>query len=1406
MGNSVSSVSGGGANKNNRPNGTKFLVTPNSNELLDGHYVCFYPKLSVEEINNICKSMDGVAVITDLSIIIAGARSTKTKINNKYKLVSVKLREDDNTNATKTTDDNKNDTTTTTKAKESNDFNIELNSNYYLLITPTILFESANDKEIMLKRYLDSSHLVNIKIGSSYEKYTEKYFDAYITDDFKSFKNSSNPINSIENRKFFLELDSVPSIHLKLTTLQVRYNTKYSYATVYKIKTLSEAMTHINTMQNSTNLLGIYYYNVKDLFIRDAMKQFVLKESDLEISDANYYIFSIGHTSTNMTNKTIKFKNRTISLKPNTMTDFKLIFSSDVGSLVPKDIRFGYQQQKGLFISKINDKVTQVFPPTQIIQFSRTNFLLYIGYIDPEYEIDIIGSLLNASSPPTRKFILYCKSDVIGSFSLPEGLYKTQHNGITNIKDLKSGTNISNNYYLTIGLEPSSTTKDYDVVSTGANKLNIKTLRNNEIKAKQALLATHAGDMKEEGAYILDSELIPPNHYTNDDKLVIICAIETTPTAIWNLAKNLLYKLKYVNWIMYFSLHENFTLNECSGFIIIQNDRNMKILCPRDRPFHIESRNSYSFGVILNNEKLFLFSQMYITSSVREKYLGAFSIYPRQIPSSESNYQQYKFSSINKLSYVDYDIPEVQYSLKDNFIGGMINPLVIYSNMKKLVNPKLDQELLSNTKFMFFDYLPTIKNIKIMESYLTAFENFLSQGSNSEIISYTCLMRVRKEWVKTKVPNKQYFEIIEGANKDYCLIFVFGGTKTRYKFNSSTRSFTLNKFQSIVLNSEIAKSKTAQSNTNIYMEDPLDAIIKPSDEVKYLNIPINASFNIKQKTVITYAEMDNLSWYSLEYTDNLGTNIINGNILQPDLSYIRYTYLSQSLYEFIVTINTITSKTDTVVRNGIVFVHINTLDSVNIQLPGFRDAVEKFIRKNPASVLQTYKVIFDNVNQVYIITNIDVVISQKADSYAIRNDPIYIRSKQNPLSVYVEKELILDMLDTKFLFDDNSSTYSRSMFSVRLTPETHPIEYPQVDKAARKSAGVTIKSDNRFWQSIRSFVFIPNLEKFEIANLVEMAKYLSIDLDQFFIISKVSYDITSSEPWMQDRLVVIRGNENAKINIKSKIKNLYYYIKLEDTRYKNDYMKFAVWDSKTPPTVDNLADIDFIINDNTGIEYDNTKKVLSNERIGINTNYLSFSFPNDTLTSFPKFVNFTTGLNKYILFARQIQKDKLNIGTLKNSVAAVELIKLTDNNPINFSEIINFIVQWYTLEKGNLKYIIFSTNSLGNIKKPDKEYKITIDDITYNTSDFTYTDNQNVIIYPKVQNFNKINNTYTLSDKVSYCTKTDNISNLKNDNIVLFSGPPINVFVGANSKFDILRNKAFKHVNMELVIQCIVEK
>lgn len=1404
MGNSISSSSKGG-NTTNRPGGSNSPLTINANDMQDGHYVAFYTGLDGTQINNICMSMNGVATITDLTLIIAHARATKTLINSKYSIKNIKLAADDTT-ITNTDSSTADDTATNTK---SNEFGVTIDKNYYMIIS-SMLFEAANKEKIDLLRSINDSYPVKIFIGSNYSSYVTSYFDAYITDDFTDMVSSTNPANAVEKMKIFLELPAVPTILFNMPTLQLQYNSRYAYIAVCKLVNLQTALAHINTIRNNANLMSIYYYDANDKFLADAFKIFVEDDTTINTTlNATYNIFSVGHSSPNSSNQTVKFLNRTIPIKPNTRTsDFTFKLAKDQGDLEPVDISKGFQQKVRLFgkVTKydIPDNVTQVFPTMQTIQLTRSDFQLYIGFIDPRNEVDIIGTLLNGINIPKSKFILYIKENIIGSYTLPKGLYKTStNNGITNIYGLQNGTNISDDYYLTLGLDSTANIKDYDIVNIPDTKLKISTLRNNHTVSKQALFASHTGDMKESGAYIPASELILPASYSNDQKLVIVCAVDTTPTAVWNMAKILKNKYKYHNWILYFSILPAYQLGECTGYTIQKQDNNMIVLTSDSLDLNLTNTKDFFEITTKNNPvKLFKLSQTYQSVVTRREYISSFTVYPYKVASNVAEYQQYKYLIIQNLSYIAYDTTDLQYSTKDVFIGGMANTLTLYANTTRFDIPIIDQESLTGRPEMYIDYFPTIDNVTLMNSYITVFTNFMSQGSNNQLIKYTCLMRVRKVWLKNNTPDIRYFAVIEDKNTDYALIFLYGGSASRFLYDKTTHEFSMANYQSLFLDTAIAKSDVPQLK-HVYIENPLDEIIKPSDEERFLNGPINASWTIRTNPITSYPHKDFLSLYFAPYEEKSRSLVLNGSVLQKDISYSRYTFLSDEWTYFVYNLTTLVTNETPSNANSLIFINVTTFSETNVAIPSLKESINTYIKANTHGPFESFTVLYDNLNKLYTITNIDVLISAAGNYYTFNRMRMYIKSQYNPNEeLQGDNNLLLDITSPAFRYDANSILYSSQTFGLRIDISTQLVTYPQVDKIANRAAGVSVETDNTFWNSIRSFVYINDLERFEVDNLVQVMDYLSVNLEGFFICSLVSYDNTTAESWIYERCIVIRGNRKTKVTITSK-NNRMYYIVIRDPTFDDNFMKFGIWyDKINSPTSSDITDVDFIINKFTGThQYDGTMKVYPNERIGVGNNYIQFLFPDDTITSFPKFTSFTTGLNKYILFARPIEKIA-NTTTYIDGVCELRIKNIKSSISLDFSEIINFVVQWFALTKNSLIRVIIRIEGLDVIKRPDKNYRIIVDNLIYDTNDFTFTDDARIIIYPKVE-YNTLYANYQLSDNVYYFNASSTPPKPVPDNQVHYiasnTDDTIAVKVGPNSGYTKWNDQTVNHLNMRML-------
>ncbi|WBR61471.1 hypothetical protein [Drosophila suzukii associated hytrosavirus 1] len=1417
MGNSLSaSSSGKGGKTNKRPTDTKFPLTVNSENLESGHYVALYTGLDVVKINEICKSMDAVATITDLTLVIIGARSTKNNINTKYIIKSVKVKDEvevrTSSNATDEKENDKENKEENNKENDENEkdknnlFEITLDKNYYMLIT-TSLCELANEKQIKLLRSIDQQKYADIKIGSKHELDSSEYFDAFIDDDMTTMKDSKNPINPIKQFKIFMELPAVPTIHLNIETLQLQYNSSYAYVAVCNLIKLKDCMAHINTVKNNANILGIYYYNKTDTFIADAVKKFIIAEDTIVTSNSEYSIFSVGHNNPDISNKTIQFRRRIINLTPDSTSgraNFKLTITEGVGTLVPNNISIGYQQPKKLFIGGADDKVTQVFMESQIIQFRRSDFQLYIGYIDPLYEIDIIGTLMNANNIPKKKFILYCKTDVVDSFKMPTGLFKTAENGITNIENLEDNVNISNNYYLTLGVSENANIEDYDIVNKHGSSLNISTLRNNEVKSKQALLSSHTGDMKAFGAYVPDSELLLPNNYKDDKQIVLVCAMETSPSAVWNMAKNLANKYNYTNWILYFSLLKAYTLGKCTGYTSFDMDNDMKILYPSNMNLKLETKNSFSFEITSDDKKVFIFSQKYIKSTTRAEYIGSFSVYPGKVPSTESEYQQYKYSLVQNLSYIKYDEADVGFSLRDTFIGGMPNTLTIYANIDIQNSPEIDQTALTNNVGVYFDYLPSIQNAVSMQAYINTLNQFMLRGSNEKVVKYCCLMRVRKEWIKTPPPEK-FFEVIEGQNPDYVIIFMFGGTDFRYKFDAAARKLHLKDFPDIIFNTEIAKSKEHKSD-GIYVEDPLPLVIKARDEKRYINVPLHPNVAIRSLPIINYDQHDGISISLRETEYSVGDLLQTGTPFQKDLSFTRYTYFAEDWTYFFYILKTLVNEPKTK-ANCVILFHIRSFDWNNIEMPSLRSAIEEYI-KTGDNPFEGFSVVFDNINNIYILSNVDVIIDKDSKFYTFGHGKLLIKSKINhDVELSSMEDLLLNMIKNKFEYNEHTNIYSSVQYYVRPSVTYDPMYYQQVDKAARKSSGVTLESENIFWSSVSAFVYIEDLDKFEVENLIDMAKYLYLNLYGFYIVSKVSYDNTSIKPYIYNNCIVIRGNDKGEISINETIDKNMYYIKIYDSKHSNIFMKFGLWiNDDVEVKANDIKNIDFLINKTMGVEYDTAMKVFGNERLEVKQNYMNFKFPNDTVGSFPKFVNFTTHLNKYILFARPIPKEELLRYRYKSSYAILTVLPKVVGTVLDFSEIVNFVVQWYTIASKELKYIMIYLDIDKPFEKPSKEYKLTIDNVEYNTADFTYTERSNILIYPKID-INTVSGSYKFEDNVSFSIDKKPVYDA---NLVQYyiepNGHAILLLKGKSSGFKAQAQHTLNYLDMRLFINEVISK
>lgn len=1421
MGNSLSGSSGQGGNKDKSPSNTKYPLTVNNNYVQDGHFVGFYNGLTVDQINDVCKSMNGVATITDLTIIVSGAHAAKKNISTKYFITNIKVRESEKPpsteNATADAADDKENADEKPAAK--NDFGIQLDANYLMVIS-TVLLQEATAEQITLKRSTDEKYVAVIKIGSQFAKYTEDYFDAYITDDLTEMKSSSDPINLTMKNKIFQELATVPCIYFNIKTMQMFYNARYLYASVCKLTTLSNGMKHIKTVSENENVIGIYYYDKKNILMRHCLKKYVYTDDTFELNHGDtYYVFTVGGVNANSSNNTISFRNRTLSLT-SSMSDFALVFSGGNGDLKPKDISRGYQLSRRLFIGDVVDNITQIFPPDQTIQLKRSDFQLYIGYIEPSNEIDIIGSLLNAVNLPKNKFILYPNTNVFGSYSLPKGLYKTSNNGITNIEDLKDGVNVSQNYYLTLGVSSSTlSTKDYDIVNPHGGSLNVSTLRRNEVKSKQALLVSHTGDMKSMGVYIPDSQLLLPAAYANDDKLVIVFAMEVTPTAVWNMAKNLLHKYERKNWLLYFSLLKNFKLGECTGFTSVAHDNNMILLYPDTIEFSVARPDTHSFTVttkVREHRRIFIFSQHYIALEERNNYIGAFSVYPSRVPSSVGESHKYKYSIVQNLSYIDYNDIEVQYSTSDAFIGGLSNTMTVYADVNTYTRPTINQRLLQSGVGIYIDYFPTMVSDKILKSYMDEFSSFMKQGSNGSIIKYCCLMRVRKEWLKGVTPDPQLYQVIEGKNKEYVLVAMLGGTTTRYTYNKNKHCLQLDQYPTLFFDSDAAQSKKAQTD-DVYIEDPLTEYPKAYDELRNINLPLELYVQIADSPITSYEKRDGIFLHMREKKvriDDITPFIVNGSISQPDMSITRHTFIGINWIYFLYYVATLKKVTQPAKTNSLLFLYVDSFTDRNLESPALGDTLETYLKKDVSdgkpSPFQTHRVIYDSINKLYIVTNVDVIIERTAKFYSFNNTRMYLNSKWTTFDEEMDdKDMLLDILNDTFKIKTNSSLYRPNNFSIRMDENADIFTYAQMDKMARQSLGVTVKTDNIFWNSISCFVFINDLEKNEIKNLIELFGHLSVNLDNFFVVSTVSFDNTTPVSWFYDRCVVIPGNEMSKISITDSKSNKFYYVKVTDLFFKDYYMKFGVWKTTDPPTSMDITDVDFIINKSKGIKYENNVHVLSNERIDIANDYMQFNFPEETLTSYTKFVDFTTNYNKYILFARPVPKKELK-GVYISGVVVLEIEPAHEDAFIDFSEIINLVVQWRALTKNTLHRIIIHLVGDSLLERPSQHYKLEIDSLVYSTEDFTFTENANVVIYPKVE-YDAAAGAYVLEEGVLYLNPLKEPPSNYNNSTVFYEGPSVSenkivARIGAQSAYKRATNFRLSYVNMNMYVTETITK
>ena len=1089
-------------------------------------------------------------------------------------------------------------------------------------------------------------------------------------------------------------------------------------------------------------------------------------------------------------------------------TDYYIKMNTKEAFIMPKNIQYGYLQGKRMFAGGPVDNVTQVFQDSHSMILSRTDFQLYIGYITPLDEIDIIGTILNSTNIPTQKFIYYCSSDVFGDFTgFPAGIYKTDSNGITNIAKLTEGVNISNDYILTMSFKNASTTSTFDIVNPHGTQLQLKTLRNNQVVTKSAMLGSHAGDMKSSGAFIPDAEFLLPTNFNVDGKVLVISALEVSPSAVWNTARNLVVGKKVTNWVMIVSILPSFSLGSFDGFSVLDYDNKMKVIYYTDSGFTITLPTVSELVIAKDASKILLVSQKYITSDIRSQYLSVATLYPGPVPTTMPEYQQYKYNAVKKISYIDYNTSDLEFVMNETFIGGVQNNINLYANVVKAAAPTVQIDRLSSATGMYVDYFPSVKNANDMNAYLTIFEDIMQRGSNNKILKYTCLMRVRKEWIKTKAPNETYFQVIEDANVDYALIFLFGGTDTRYQYTAANKTFTLDKYQSIIFDTEKAKS-AVPSERDIYLENQLDAVLKPSDAVRYINLPLNMSTYMQSAPITTYGSRDFISFFVVPYNASNGIGTINGNVTQSDISYSRLSYIQDSWFYFIYFISTMRQTTENSQANCIIFFNITDLVQYNIEILSLKASIEKYIKEPKNSQYANFSVMYDSTNKLFTVSNIDVAVGPNADYYSFLYDKMYIKSvfRPSPPPEYIEY-LLLDVPQNKFTFTESKGVYSNVSLSMKTDPTSSAITYSQVERASRRTTGVQVTGDNPFWSSVRAFAFIDDLSKFEVNNLVDMTKYISMNLEGFYIVSLVSYDTTSSDTWKMDRCVIVRGNSTDSVSIKyNDATKKFYYVSVHDNIYPSNYMKFGVWNSTTPMENSDLADIDFMINKSKGIDYDTKYKVNTNERVQINTGYFNFTLPNDTQNSFPKFLQFTSQLNKYILFARPVDKG-LATSEYQNGVCVLEITLTSSASEFDFSEVINFVVQWRTLTKNGMRRIIIYTKQKA-IKKPDKEHKLVIDEIVYNTSDFTFMDNNKVIIYPSVE-YDSVGGVWDLGNNVFY--KDDVVLTPPIDS-VYYTGPgpsgnlKLGATVGSDSGYSIKPSISMNHLNMQMSVHDIVVK
>lgn len=1420
MGNSISSISPAGDNNTNHPDNV-YPLTVNVDSIEDGHYFCFYPNLNVEQINNICLSMDGVATITDLTIVIAGARSNKTKVNTKYSLTSVKFHTAPTTptppasSATKSnaieklgggggvpspvkTNQNRSSALTGMKnddkskasvsqgkqqeqkqqkqqqspqnppqqvnanAIESNDFEITLDADYYLVIAYSALVELADATKIVLLRSIEENQNAWFLIGSKTDD--DDYYDGLFSADFKSLTKSPNPINPIKMLKVFTELPSIQTIWFHVQTYQQNFSTSFQYVSYLAVTNLEILAAHVKTVRNNANLMGVYgYYNTNKFFDSAIKKLMIDTNTHFFIHPvepyANKNIFCVGQQYVVDENKhVVMFSGRKVGLLHNATTgDLNLRFTTgNQASIVPKNISFGfYHENYPLFKKGPSDFVTQIFKATQTLQLSRSDFQFYIGYIDPLYEIDIIGTILNANTLPNQKFIYYIKKNVLAQYNLPQNLYKIEAgNGITNIENFAKGVNVSKDFYLTLhstnienNIDAStvgSVEKD-DIFSKSVTTLSLETLRRDHIANNQSMITSHTIDMKITGAYILDSQLYLPPRYINDLQTVVLVGVDATRTSVWNTAKLLYHHYKYQNWVMYIAMQEGQSLGNCDKFKTVKQNNEMIIVYPTS--LTVSTPNSIEFVVSKGDKQVVLVSQDYIAHEKRQNYINCLSVYPGKVPAGVNEYQQYTYVITHKLSYINYKIVECTVTTKDSFIGGISNSLTAYCDNKKFEMPIIDEVRIISSLY-YVDYFPTIDTKDLMISYLRSFATLMANGNNIQVVKFTCLLRVRKEWLGG-VNLPEYLQKIDGKNKDFSLLFFMGGTATRYVFKTDTRTFTLDGYPSIVLDTKLATQTSLADNEKIYLEDPLDAIIKPQDDDRFVNVGINPHFDFQRVPTMSYKHRDFVSFSVSSNASTPWNNIAVAGTLRPnDLVYTKMTFLRTDWISFCAVLGKLVATMSAGKTNCLVFLNLPILEDVTIEIPSLKSSIENLLATSEN--FNDFSIIFDQINRIYTLTNIDVVISFSAEYYTFNFNRMYVRSKKNMTTKLVGKDnTLLDIIKNTFEFDNNSRIYRNEVFSI--TIDSNLMEtYPQIQKSAQLTENISVQTDNNFWKNIRAFVYIPNISVDEVEALLELTTHLGSKVDDFFITSLVAYDITRAEPWICNRCRVLPNDITIPMSIIESTN--YYHITVRGLIDYTNFMKFGMWKNNATPQESDIMDLDFLINPIIGELYDNSTKVLMNTRTDIVPGYMTFNFPDATHTSFPKFTDFTKRNNKYIVFTRPIEVFYTQKDTMNESVAVLEIL----NGPLNekntdFSEVINFVVQWFEHCGGKLKSIIIYTRNR-TILKPSKAYQIKIGNLNLDTEKFTFTNDKEVLIYPNAS-YDQAYGRYQLYKNVFYYPK-----------------------------------------------------